>query len=63
MQKGFFYFGFVMVAVYLFVGIMLVFTDSMAQAIPNNRTLFGMIVLSFGIFRAVILIQKIRKGQ
>jgi hypothetical protein len=50
-----------MVAVYLALGLLFLFTDIAGQMFPMNRTPVGIIFIIYGLFRLIVTIQKIRK--
>lgn len=51
-----------MVAVYLALGLLFLFTDIAADTFPANRKPIGIVFLIYGLFRMVMIIQKIRKA-
>jgi len=48
------YWGFVILAFYLVVGFLFVFTDTWADLLPKSRFAIGIILILFGILRAYI---------
>jgi len=52
-----------MVAVYLALGLLFLFTDIAIDRFSVNRTPVGIGFLIYGLFRMIITIQKIRKAD
>jgi hypothetical protein len=50
-----------MVALYLALGLLFLFTDIAENIFPANRTPIGIVFISYGLFRMVITIRKIKK--
>lgn len=46
-----FYFGLIMVTVYLALGLALIFTNAFYELLPQNRTLLGLVILLYAGFR------------
>jgi hypothetical protein len=61
LRKAAYYFGIVMVGVYLVFGACLIFTSTLSQLIPNNRTVIGALVVSYGIFRLYMTLRLTKK--
>lgn len=49
-----FYWGFVLLAFYLVVGVLFLFTDTWADLLPKSRFPIGIILILFGILRFYI---------
>jgi len=56
-----YYFGFLMVAVYLALGLLFLFTDIAIDTFPANRQPIGIIFIVYGVFRTITIILKLRK--
>jgi hypothetical protein len=52
-----------MVAVYLALGLLFLFTDIAENIFPANRTPIGIVFLSYGLFRMITTIRKIKKAD
>jgi hypothetical protein len=50
-----------MVAVYLALGLLFLFTDIAVESFPANRKPIGIAFLVYAVFRTIMTIQKIRK--
>jgi hypothetical protein len=46
-----FYFGLIMVTVYIALGLALIFSDAFFELLPNNRNLLGIVILLYAAFR------------
>jgi hypothetical protein len=51
LKKVAYYVGVFMVAVYILIGLSLIFTNVFLELIPNNRPVYGCIVLVYASFR------------
>jgi uncharacterized membrane protein HdeD (DUF308 family) len=58
-----YYSGFIMVVIYLALGLLFLFTDIAENTFPANRKPIGVIFIVYGIFRAIVSVQKIRKAN
>jgi uncharacterized protein with PQ loop repeat len=56
-----YYAHFLMVALYLALGLLFLFTDIAVETFPANRTPIGIAFIIYGLFRMIMTIQKIRK--
>jgi len=56
-----YYIHFLMVAVYLALGLLFLFTDIAIETFPANRQPIGIIFIAYGLFRTVATIYKLRK--
>ena len=52
-----YYFSFLMVLVYIGIGLMFMFSSFLTEMIPSNRALIGGIFILYGIFRLYMLIR------
>ena len=50
-----------MVAVYLALGLLFLFTDIAEETFPARRKAVGTVLLVYGIFRMIITIQKLKR--
>jgi hypothetical protein len=50
-----------MVAVYLALGLLFLFTDIASDIFPANRKPIGIVFIFYGLFRALITIRKLKK--
>ena len=55
--------GFVMAFLYLTVGVLLIFTGFLSDALSNYRDAIGALFILYGIFRVVMCIQKWRQHE
>lgn len=46
-----FYFGLIMVTIYVALGLALIFTNVFYELLPQNRTLLGLVILLYAAFR------------
>lgn len=46
-----FYFGLIMVTIYVALGLALIFTNVFYELLPQNRTLLGLVILLYAGFR------------
>lgn len=53
--------GFIMVAVYLGLGLLFLVTDLMIDNFPLYRTQLGIVMIVYALFRTFLLIRKLRK--
>ena len=58
-----FYFGFVMAAIYIGLGIILLFIPVFLYIPKNIRIVFGLFFLMYGLFRLVRITQKSKKSD
>ncbi|MCW3083182.1 MAG: hypothetical protein JWP12_548 [Bacteroidetes bacterium] len=56
-----YYVNFIMVAVYLALGLLFLFTDIAEETFPANRKAVGTVLLVYGCFRMIITIQKLKR--
>lgn len=57
------YFGFAMVAVYLALGLLFLFTDAAIDLFPNYRTEVGLLMLAYAIYRSIMTYRKIKQSN
>jgi len=50
-----------MIAVYIAIGLLLLFSNYFLDYISENRMIMGFVFLAYAIFRLVLTIQRIRK--
>ena len=55
--------GFSVAALFLAFGLYVMFAPQMAIIPPEFRNIFGVIVIGYGLFRAVIIYQKSKQGN
>jgi pilus assembly protein TadC len=55
--------GFSVAALFLAFGLYVLFAPQMANVPREFRNIFGIIVIGYGLFRAVIIYQKQRQGK
>jgi prepilin signal peptidase PulO-like enzyme (type II secretory pathway) len=55
--------GFTVAALFLAFGLYILFSRQMANVPKEFRTIFGIIVISYGLFRSVIIYQKSRQRR
>jgi len=55
--------GFTVAALFLAFGLYILFSDQMAFVPKEFRTIFGVIVISYGLFRLVIIYQKSKQRR
>jgi hypothetical protein len=55
--------GFAVAALFLAFGLYILFSRQMANVPKEFRTIFGIIVISYGLFRSVIIYQKSRQRR
>ncbi len=56
-----YYFNFLMVAVYLSLGLLFLFTDISYETFPEYRKELGIVLIVYGIIRTVLAIRKIKR--
>jgi len=56
-----YYINFFMVAVYLALGLLFLFTGIGATTFSENRKPVGIVFMVYGLFRGIVTVQKIRK--
>ncbi len=62
LRQAAFYFGSVMVVVYLALGAMFMFTSFLQALVPNNRVALGFFIFLYGLFR-LYLVARLRKRK
>ena len=62
LKKVAYYVGVFMVAVYLLIGLSLIFTNVFLELIPNNRPVYGCIILIYAAFRLYMAL-RLRKNR
>jgi hypothetical protein len=62
LKKVAYFVGVFMVGVYLLIGLSLIFTNVFLEIIPNNRPVYGSIVLIYAFFRLYMAF-KLRKSK
>jgi hypothetical protein len=55
--------GFAVAALFLAFGLYILFSRQMANVPKEFRTIFGIIVISYGLFRSVIIYQKSKQRR
>jgi prepilin signal peptidase PulO-like enzyme (type II secretory pathway) len=55
--------GFAVAALFLAFGLYILFSRQMANVPKEFRTIFGVIVISYGLFRSVIIYQKSKQRR
>ena len=55
LRKTLFYFSLVMVLLYVILGLSIAFTNFMIEIIPTNRTIIGVVLAIYGLFRLYVL--------
>lgn len=55
--------GFSVAALFLGFGLYVMLSPQMANIPPEFRNIFGIIVIGYGLFRAVIIYQKSKRGD
>jgi prepilin signal peptidase PulO-like enzyme (type II secretory pathway) len=55
--------GFAVAALFLVFGLYILFSRQMANVPKEFRTIFGIIVISYGLFRSVIIYQKSKQRR
>ncbi len=53
-----YYFSFVMITVYLAIGLLFLFTDIVIRLFPENRTAIGVVFILYAVYRLYITIKK-----
>lgn len=57
------YFGFAMVAVYVALGLLFLFTEAAADIFPYYRTEVGIVMLIYSGYRSFMIYRKIKKAK
>jgi len=52
-----------MTLIYAGIGVVFLFTGFLSDMLPDNRKLVGGVFLGYSVFRSIITIQKIKKGN
>jgi len=58
-----FYFGWLMIAVYVAIGLILIFSDLLINIVSQYRLALGIVFVIYAGFRAVMIVQKIKKDN
>jgi hypothetical protein len=58
-----YYFSFVMVLVYMAIGLLFIFTNVLIDLVHKNRTIIGLFFIAYGIFRGYMLIRLKRSRE
>jgi len=56
-------FGIVVAGLFLLFGLYVIFSKSMSYVPKEFRTIFGIVVIGYGLFRAVIIYQKSKQRR
>lgn len=56
-------FGYSVAVLFVVLGLYLIFTKSLDNIQPEMRTILGIILLLYGVFRSVINYQKLREAR
>jgi hypothetical protein len=57
-----FYFGLIMVTVYIALGLALLFSDAFYELLPNNRGMLGVVILLYAAFRIYMTLRLRKKN-
>ena len=57
-----YYSNFIMVVIYVALGLLFLFTDIALETFPQNRIAIGIVFIVYAAFRTLLTIQKIRKA-